>query len=224
MVGFTGAVLSFPAVWFSLALLLVIAYWVLVLAGGIGHSAHGGVHAAGHAAAGDAAGHGGVLGALGLGGVPGSIALSLVVAFAWFSALAARLATGPGTWGAVAVALAGPLGGLLGARLLVWPLRRLLPQPVPPPSRLDFVGRRCVIRTGRVGPGFGQAEVHADDGSAALVQVRQSAAEAAGGGSGLTSGATALLYAYDPDGEFFRVMPDVAPWHGDPAAPHRPPH
>jgi hypothetical protein len=91
----------------------------------------------------------------------------------------------------------------------VWPLGRFLPTPAPPPSRRDFVGRACVIRTGRVGPDFGQAEVHAADGSSALVQVRQSLDEAAGPGSVLRSGASALIYDYDAEGEFFRVMPGL---------------
>jgi hypothetical protein len=154
---------------------------------------------------------------LGLGGVPVTVAVSLLIAFGWFSALAGRVVLGGGGSGGdggarggvvLVVALA---GGWAGARILVWPLRRLMPTPAPPPSRRDFVGRTCVIRTGRVGPDFGQAEVHADDGSSALVQVRQSLDEAAGPGGGLRSGASALIYDYDPEGEFFRVMPDLYP-------------
>jgi hypothetical protein len=87
------------------------------------------------------------------------------------------------------------------------PLRRLTPEPLPPPSRQDFVGLACVIRTGRVGPDFGQAEVRAADGSSAVVQVRQSLDETAGPGGALRTGASALIYDYDVEGEFFRVMP-----------------
>jgi hypothetical protein len=52
---------------------------------------------------------------------------------------------------------------------------------------------------------FGQAEVHAPDGSSAIVQVRQA------GDDDLTAGTVALLFAHDADGEFFWVVPlDVA--------------
>jgi hypothetical protein len=147
---------------------------------------------------------------VGLGGVPITVAVSLVVAFAWFTALAGRewvgagAGGGGGRWFLLPAAL---VGGWVGARLLVVPLRRMMPQPPPPPSRRDFVGLGCVIRTGRVGPDFGQAEVRAADGSSAVVQVRQSLDDAAGPGDVLRAGVSALIYDYDADGEFFWVMP-----------------
>jgi hypothetical protein len=58
---------------------------------------------------------------------------------------------------------------------------------------------------GRVTRTFGQAEVHADDGSSAIVQVRQAGAD------DLHAGVVALLYQYDPESEFFWVIPfDIA--------------
>jgi hypothetical protein len=99
-------------------------------------------------------------------------------------------------------------GALLVAWLLtllaVAALRRALPAGAAP-SRHDFVGLTCVIRTGHVSRGFGQAEAHSPDGSSAVVQVRQA------GSDPLTYGAQALLYDFDVAGEFFRVVPaDVA--------------
>ncbi|QMU77812.1 hypothetical protein GXW83_21080 [Streptacidiphilus sp. PB12-B1b] len=206
MGGFSGAVTGYPTVLFSFALVVVVAYWLVVLAGGAhihgGRAGHGGSH--GH---GGRHSHGGLQKALGLGGVPVTVAVSLLVAFAWFSALTGRALLGGRLGGALLPAALA--GGWVGARVLAWPLRRLMPAPAPPPTRRDFVGRGCVIRTGRVGPDFGQAEVRAADGSAALVQVRQSLEEAAGPGSALTSGASALIYDYDAEGEFFRVMPGL---------------
>jgi hypothetical protein len=146
----------------------------------------------------------GVSRVLGLGGVPITVAVSLVVAFGWFASLVGQVAVGGGRWFLLPAALA---GGWVGARLLVVPLRRLMPEPAPPPSRRDFVGLGCVIRTGRVGPDFGQAEVRAADGSAAVVQVRQSLHDAEGPGGDLRAGVSALIYDYDADGEFFWVMP-----------------
>ncbi len=204
MDGFLRAITSFPTSLFSLLLVVVVGYWMLVLAGGIGHGGHHiGGGTGGH---GGHHGFGGLQNALGLGGVPITVAVSLVVAFAWFSALAGGQLWQGGNGGLLLGATA---GGWLGARVLVWPLRRIMPAPVPPPSRRDFVGRDCVIRTGRVGPDFGQAEVRAEDGAAAIVQVRQSAEEAGGAGSVLIAGAAALIYDYDAEGEFFRVMPDL---------------
>jgi hypothetical protein len=71
----------------------------------------------------------------------------------------------------------------------------------PPHSRLDFVGRTCVIRTGRVSSDFGQAEVSASDGSTAIIQVRQT------GHDEFRPGSVALIYEYDASGEFFWVVP-----------------
>ena len=83
---------------------------------------------------------------------------------------------------------------------MLMPLRRLLPDR-PPPSRLDFVGRCCVVRTGAVGPDFGQAEVTAADGASAIIQVRLAGDAPAG------AGWTALIYDYDPERETFWITP-----------------
>ncbi|WP_246213332.1 hypothetical protein [Kitasatospora viridis] len=209
---------GFPTAVFTFALVVVVGYWVLVLVGGAhlhgarGHhggygNGHGQDHGHGH---GHRHGHGGLQRVLGLGGVPITVAVSLVIAFAWFGSLAGGVWLGGGGgagWLALPLALA---TGWVGARLSVLPLRRLMPEPAPPPTRRDFVGLGCVIRTGRVGPDFGQAEVRAADGSSAVVQVRQSLDDAAGPGGELRAGAAALIYDYDAEGEYFWVMPAPA--------------
>ncbi|MFE0463219.1 hypothetical protein ACFW1A_28590 [Kitasatospora sp. NPDC058965] len=213
MRGFLGAVTGFPTVVFTFALIVVVGYWVLVLLGGAHlHGARGGHHGHGHGHGhgGGRHGHGGLQRVLGLGGVPITVAVSLVIAFSWFTSLAGRVWLGGGGGGGWLLPAAVACGWV-GARLVVTPLRRLMPEPLPPPSRLDFVGLGCVIRTGRVGPDFGQAEVHAADGSSAVVQVRQSLDDAAGPGGVLRSGAAALIYDYDAEGEFFWVMPAPTP-------------
>ncbi|MEV7976315.1 hypothetical protein [Streptomyces sp. NPDC086519] len=206
---FLGAVTAFPTVVFTFALVVVAVYWLLVLLGGAHfHGARGGHHGHGHGQGhGGRHGHGGLQKVLGLGGVPITVAVSLVVAFAWFGALSGRVVFGSGHGGVLLAAAL--VGGWAGARVLAWPLRRLMPAPAPPPSRRDFVGLGCVIRTGRVGPDFGQAEVHAADGSSAVVQVRQSLDDAAGPGGVLRAGASALIYDYDDADEYFWVMPAV---------------
>ncbi|GAA1877270.1 hypothetical protein [Actinomadura bangladeshensis] len=220
---FFDAVLGFPTALFSFSLLVVAGYWTLVLLGGLGVDLLGagtdadtGAGAGAGDADGGADGDGLVaehLAVLGLGGVPATVVLSLLITIAWFVSLAASALTS-----GVALRLLGMSGALVaawaGTRLAVLPLRRVFQNQVAASLR-DFVGLPCVIRTGRVGPDFGQAEVTAPDGSSAIVQVRQPAADVPVAGAGLTAGlpaglaagSTALIFDFDPDGQFFWVMP-----------------
>ncbi|MFF2852415.1 hypothetical protein ACFVT5_39870 [Streptomyces sp. NPDC058001] len=214
---FLETVAGFPTVLFSAALVVVIGFWVLV-AVGVSDT--------------DSFDADADLGSWGLGGVPVTVSVSLVTALAWFTSLTATVLLAPVV----------PSGGTLrsfvhllvlaGALLVAWRLTRWLVRPLatlfpdePGPSRQDFVGRICTIRTGRVDTGFGQAEVAARDGSTAVVQVRLSAADARAaadlrsvtGDGSLGLGSTGLLYAYDEPGEFFWVAPyDAALAPGDP--------
>ncbi|MEV7213016.1 hypothetical protein AB0O31_08005 [Kitasatospora cineracea] len=212
MHGFLTAALGFPTALFTFALVVVIGFWGLVLLGGLGvdalHGGHGvdtlhGGHAVdtlhggpGADAPGDA-----VAGA-GRGGLPVMATVSLMVAVAWFVSLCGSvLTTGP--WARAAVLAVALVAAWAGTRVLLRPLARLFP-PDRPARRHDFVGRTCVVRTGRVTGDFGQAEVSAEDGSTAVVQVRTSAAEPE---PGLAAGRTALIFDYDREGEFFLVAP-----------------
>ncbi|WP_225845513.1 hypothetical protein [Streptomyces sp. HPF1205] len=181
--------------------------------------AHAQTHPASHGSAGHRP-HGrgaGPIAALGLDGVPLTVVFSLLTALAWFLSLAGRIALdtagsggGPARTAAEWAVLAGALvGAWSGTWLLVRPLRGLFPAGRAP-SRDDFVGLLCVVRTGTVTGAFGQAEVTAPDGSAAVVQVRQN------GRDPLPAGSSALLYAYEPDGEFFWVAPFADPLDGPP--------
>jgi hypothetical protein len=197
MSGFVDTALGFPAVVLSFLLVVVIAYWIVAMVGAVDMDDL------------DAGGFADFLSGIGLRGVPVAVSLSLLIAFAWFVGLIGTylIAGLPGVLVAVlgVVVLAGALvAGWAAARVLVKPLRRALPDEAGA-SRWDFVGRPCVIRTGRVGPDFGQAEVTAEDGSSAIVQVRQ-AADAVDAGR-LRAGSTALIYDYDEAGEYFWVMP-----------------
>lgn len=183
MGGFVEAALGFPTVLFTFLLAVVVLYWLAVLVGGAGTDSLG-----------DDA-----FGSLGLGGVPVTVALSLFVAVTWFTSLAGSTVIGP------ALALVAALvAGFLVTLAVAAVVRRVAP-PREEPSRTHFLGRSAVIRTQRVTDRFGQAEVRAEDGSTALVQVRQT------GQDDLRYGATAVLYDFDADGEFFWVVPaDVA--------------
>ena len=200
MGGFFEAALSFPTVLFTPVLIVVVGYWLVVIAGGADpESDFGGTS---DAESGSGGAGGGVLGFLGLGGVPVSVMVSLLVVFAWFGSLAgAELFGGISGWIVLAGAL---LPAWVLTRLAVLGLARIWPSG-PGASRADFLGLTCVIRTGTVTRTFGQAEVHAPDGSSAIVQVRQAGAD------DLRAGSRALLFDVDPDGEFFWVVPaDIA--------------
>ncbi|MFJ4920177.1 hypothetical protein [Streptomyces sp. NPDC088725] len=189
---FLGAATGYPAVLFGAALLVVVVFWLLVLAGAVEHDAFS-THTDSDA--------------FDAGGVPVTVPVSLMIVLAWFASLAGsvlvRRSDATGTTRTLlltAVLVGALLLARLLTRLLLRPLRGLLAAQLPP-SRLDFVGLTCTIRTGSVSRDFGQAEVAATDGSTALVQVRQD------GNDPLPYGSTALLYAWDDDGEFFWVAP-----------------
>lgn len=189
---FIRAALGFPTVLFTAALVVVLGFWLLVLIGAMDH---------------DGVGADSGSGALGIGGVPVAVSASLLIGLAWFTSLTGSVLLARTGWpGALVHFLGAAL--LFASTFLSWRVTRHLVRPLaklfpdePGPSRLDFVGLTCVIRTGRVDAGFGQAEVAAGDGSTAVVQVRQH------GSDPLMLGSTALLYAYDDAGEFFWVAP-----------------
>ncbi|MFF8915882.1 hypothetical protein ACF08M_21775 [Streptomyces sp. NPDC015032] len=201
---FLSAGTAFPAVLFGAALVVVVFFWLLVLAGAADHHSFDGDLDTGPA---------------GISGVPVTVSVSLMVAIGWFTSLTGTVllhrsgVTGLTRAGLACAVLAGALlTAWVVTRVLVRLVRRRFPDE-PPPSRQDFLGRVCTIRTGSVSSDFGQAEVAAADGSTAMVQVRLlTAAGDADGTSGtsgtvLASGSAALLYAYDDEGEFFWVSP-----------------
>ncbi|SFY34118.1 hypothetical protein OH786_18130 [Streptomyces atratus] len=192
---FLSAATSFPAVLFGAALTVVVFFWLLVLAGAADH----------HSFDGDID-----TDLAGIGGVPVAVSVSVMVVVGWFASLTGTVllhrsdVTGLTRAALACAVLAGAL--LLGwvvLRALVRCFRRRFPDE-PPPSRQDFLGRLCTIRTGSVSSDFGQAEVTADDGSTAIVQVRLLAPA---DGTALAAGSAGLLYAYDDEGEFFWVSP-----------------
>ncbi|MEW2175460.1 hypothetical protein AB0890_03880 [Streptomyces sp. NPDC005406] len=212
---FLNATQSFPTVLFSAALVVVIAFWLLVLAGAADH------HSFDADLDTDLAG---------IGGVPVTVSVSVMVAAGWFTALTGSvLLHRSDATGTVRAALAfGVLAGALPAawavaRLLVPHLRRFFADR-PPPSRPGGLDRVGTIRTGSAGTDSGRAEVVAAEGSTAVVQVRRPA-PADGTPS---AGSAGPLYAYDDAGEFFRVAPygralDPGPPPALPRPRHRPP-
>jgi hypothetical protein len=199
--GFVHAALAFPTALFTFLLVLAIGYWVVVLLSLVEVDL---MHAHGVDGVDDvAAADGGITSALtavGLGGAPVTVVLTIVIALAWFLSLAGNTVVGDVPVVRLAVLPVALAGAWLGTRAAVMPMRRLLPDR-PPPSRVDFVGRPCVVRTGQVGPDFGQAEVTADDGSTAIIQVRLAGYAVA------DAGWIALIYDYDAEHEAFWITP-----------------
>ncbi|WP_165358399.1 hypothetical protein [Haloactinopolyspora alba] len=184
--------LSLPSVFFGFLLVVVVVYWLLVVVGGPVFELPDD--------RGSRAGR--LMCAVGLGGLPVSVAVSLLIVQAWAVSVVAALmlddgGAPPGSGESAGVAVLSVLVAWLGAVLLVRPVRRLL--PVEPESRPDHVGDVCIVRTGWVGPDFGQAEVTGLDGSAAIIQVRQR------GGDDLHAGSTAVIDGYDRERGVFWV-------------------
>lgn len=192
---FVEAGTAFPTAVFTAALVVVVVFWLLVAVG---------------VADSDGLDSGTDLSAWGLVGVPVTVAFSFVTALSWFLSLSASVLLAAAPWsGAVRSGAETVL--LIVVPILAWRVTRVVARPFttlfpdePGPSRQDFVGLTCTIRTGRVDSAFGQAEVAARDGSTAVVQVRQPCQP---GDDPLTLGSTGLLYAYDDAGEFFWVAP-----------------
>ncbi len=126
------------------------------------------------------------------------LSISLFVLVTWFAALVGTVLTPEGSLRYAILAGALLVGALL-TRVLMIPVRNWATQEKPA-SRNDFVGRTAIVRTTRVTGSYGQAEVTADDGGTAVVQVR--AAES----TELRAGQTALIFDYDAEGEFFWVV------------------
>ncbi|MBL1080063.1 hypothetical protein JK358_37270 [Nocardia sp. 2] len=194
---FLTAATSFPTVLFTFTLMVVAGYWLAALIGAVDSDLGGETDAAEG------------LGRYGLGGVPVTLVISILVAFAWLLCLIGSIAVsrsgfsgGTGVLAGFVVLIAACGLAVVAARAVVLPLRRLF-ESAPAPRREDFLGRRCVIRTGSVGTDFGQAELISSDGSSAIVQVRQTVAHAAE--KPLAQGSSAIVYDYDTAAEVFWV-------------------
>lgn len=170
MTEFVAAALAFPTVLFSLLVLVVLAYWLTAALIGMDHL------------------HAPVL----------PISISMFIVITWFAALVGTVLTPEGKLRYAVLAGALLVGALL-TKILSIPVRNWT-KPEKPASRNDFVGRTAIVRTARVTENYGQAEVTADDGGTAVVQVR------AAQSTELKAGQTALIFDYDAEGEFFWVV------------------
>lgn len=204
---FLGAATRLPTVLFTIALVLVVVYWLFVILGAFGDEVFGGGDGADGIELGG--GNGGpvsrLLDALGITTVPATVVISFLILFSWFLCLVIDgLVDDPARSGLAALAVGA--GTTVVALLLALPLTALAARPfrrfyvhTPAQLRGSFVGKLCTVRTGTVSDRFGQAEVADPDGATLLVQVRCMER------NDLGSGDAALIYSYDPDDEVFLV-------------------
>jgi len=218
------ASLQFPTVVLTIALGIVLVYWVFVLVGaldidllgggdadldvagaakGIGELLTGGAKAgaeAVHAGADADLDGGGWWHGLGLGDVPVTISVSLIAMLGWCSSLLVmHYAGGAAGWLRVIV--------LVGAILVALPIAALLLRPLAPvfavqeaKSNADYVGHACTITTGSVDDSFGQATVE-DGGTVLVIPVRCEQ------GGKLARGDRALIIEFDRAREAYVVEP-----------------
>jgi hypothetical protein len=176
--------LSFPTVFLTVPLGVVLLYWLLVVAGAFDlptHGAHDGIGLDGHGASHGGGHHHGLDGAEGLA--------------ALLSAL--KLRSAPVTVVLSLLVLVAGLGLLLGALLLALPLTSLLVRPLgdlfvvhEARRHKDLLGHECVVETGRADKGFGQARLE-DGGAGLILQIRCDT------DGGLRRGDRALLLYWD---------------------------
>ena len=233
------ASLQFPVVVFTIALGIILLYWVSVLVGALDIDLLGGGHAdldidvSGAAkgvgelvhssdapdggADGDADGSsgGGLWHGLGLGDVPLTISVSLIVLIGWVGTLLvmnyALPATGFGWLRAILLPL---------AIIAALPLTAVLIRPLAPMFKVhegkfntDYVGHICTITTGRVDQKFGYAEI-VDGGSVLQIPVRCDEP------GKLVRGDKALIIEFDEAHRTYVVEPsaDLLPAPGEPGA------
>lgn len=198
MAEFVESAASFPAVVWTVALAVSVAYWLLSTAiGGDGDmevDAEGGDFSSG------------VADALGLGHAPISIVVTFLSAIGWLVTMLAVSVVGS-TSTVVGVALL--VGSLLVAAPATGRLARLIGPLFADNQGIDrdhLIGRTCTVRTGRIDADFGQAEVIDGDGAAHVIQARCLQANE------LTAGSKALVV--DVHEGVFVIDPDL-PWADD---------
>jgi hypothetical protein len=190
---FLVRIAAFPTVVFTALVVLSLLYWGLVIVSGLGvDSALDGV--------GEAIGSAALLGWLGFGRAPLGVLLSVWSLSAWAACyLLAAWLEPHGAWAPLAEAGIGGLALVVTAPVVHLVADRLAPvfEGAPAESRLDLVGRTCVITTGTVDPGFGQARLE-EAGDWRVIQVRARQGQ-------LARGDRALVVAWDEALDAFRV-------------------
>ncbi len=202
---------SFPAVVWTVLVLISTAFWFVTAILGLGAD---GFEAEfdlelgdGAASAADTAGGTasllGLVGALGLNQAPLTIVATMVSLFGWLPTMLVVQAAGSSVStpvGIVVLTASVPLA-LVAAGRLARPIGTLY-DPNRGTSHDDLVGRICTLRTQRTDDRFGQADVTDSTGADHVIQVRCPEP------NDLTRGSRALIV--DVDDGVFRIDPDLS--------------
>ncbi len=195
---------SFPAVVWSVLVLVSLGFWAVSALLGLGSD---GIEIeTGDGADGltglEVASSLDLVSALGLNRAPLAVVVTATTLIGWLLAMLVTLSIGRDQ--PIAVGLVVLVASLILALVTAGRVARLV-GPLYAPNRgtthTDLVGRLCTVRTGRVDGGFGQAEVVDAEGGSHLVQVRCPEPNE------LTGGSRALIV--DVDDGLFRIDPDT---------------
>ena len=197
-----AALFAFPIGIMSVLLLVVLAYWSLVIIGGLDIDfLDADIDTGGGEGDIETGDGGGILGALGLGGVPLTVVVSFQVLFSWMlTAISGRLWDGVAGLVIGSATLLASFAVALGVTIFaIKPLRPFFNTPNAP-TRALLIGKVCTVTTLRVDEEFGQAryEEGSDD---MVIQVRGSAADA------LSKGSKVLVISEEKAGNHFNVIP-----------------
>lgn len=213
---FLQTLISFPVAPFTVLLGIVLVYWVLVMVGALGVDAldldadgaleldaavEGGAKAA-------AEHHGeGFFSFLGLGGLPVTVAVSALAFMSWAVALVStQLLAGLLTSTLLKVTLgagicvASLIVGVLAARIVTLPLRRIFVSNEAPDRHAAIMGRLCEISSGSVDGRHGQATIE-DGGAGLILNVF------CGKANTLRKGDRAVVIDYDPAQDTYEIEP-----------------
>lgn len=209
MEGLVESLLRYPTVIFTALMLVVSAFWLLMLVGGLDFEIFDAPDLDVDVDGIDGAegGAGSFMDGLGLSGIPVTIAGTLIIVFGWLTSMLLSETLGdyvddhmPSGWshttlGVAALAIAVVLAGV-AAR----PIRKALGSHKAV-RKHELIGRPVRITSMRVTGSQGQGEI--DDGQAGIVaQVRCDHA------NGLTLHSRAVVVGFDADEDAFTVEPD----------------
>ena len=146
-----------------------------------------------------------IMNALHLRSVPATVVFSFIITFSWLVSVVSMQ-----TLSRISPALHGWLVSaavLLGSFILSLPLTSIVARPLAKvfapkraPTKIDFIGKTCVVRTGTVTTKFGEATMQ-DGGAGLVLRIRVE------DGKQLGRGEQALIVDYDVELETYLVEP-----------------
>ncbi|WP_022951327.1 hypothetical protein [Leucothrix mucor] len=208
MSGFISGIFTFPTVFYSGLLILVVFYW-LVASFGFGdfEGSDGDVAMDADLDVADSSlSISGLLAKFRLDGIPITISLSFIILASWalsFLAVYFIYPMLPTGWVQIAIGvwilLIAPIVGATLISPCLQPLKPLFKKQAAKQSK-DFIGQYVTVRSGKVSATTGEASLH-DGGAGLILKIR--CAEP----NDITRGDSVKLYSYDYTTGFYQVKP-----------------